>query len=170
MALKGANATGKSTFVKGILGDSNIIRSGNWYCPHLQNIGYLDQHYTNLDNQKSVLETIEALAPSWSHEKTRCHLNDFLFRKNAEVFEKVECLSGGEKARLSLAQLAANPPHLLILDEITNNLDLETCMHVTQVLRNYPGAFILISHDAHFLKEVSITISYEIKNGEISAI
>lgn len=65
-------------------------------------------------------------------------------------------LSGGEKARLSLAQIAARTPKLLILDEITNNLDLETRGHVIEVLKNYPGAMIVISHEADFLKEIGI--------------
>lgn len=65
-------------------------------------------------------------------------------------------LSGGEKARLSLAQIAARTPKLLILDEITNNLDLETRGHVIEVLKNYPGAMIVISHDADFLEEIGV--------------
>ena len=74
-------------------------------------------------------------------------------------------LSGGEKARLSLAQIAARTPKLLILDEITNNLDLETRGHVIEVLKNYPGAIIVISHDADFLKEIEAHDSYQITNG-----
>ncbi|MDR2432474.1 MAG: hypothetical protein LBD34_01850 [Puniceicoccales bacterium] len=66
----------------------------------------------------------------WSHAEIRCHLNNFLFQKNEEISEAVEDLSGEERACLSLAQIAARPPKLLILDEITNNLDLETCAHV----------------------------------------
>ena len=65
-------------------------------------------------------------------------------------------LSGGEKARLSLAQIAARTPQLLILDEITNNLDIETNDHISQVLKEYPGAIIMISHDPTFLKEIGI--------------
>jgi ATPase subunit of ABC transporter with duplicated ATPase domains len=80
-----------------------------------------------------------------------------LFRKNEEVNAFVSTLSGGEKARLSLAQIAAKIPKLLILDEITNNLDLETKEHVAQVLRAYPGAMIIISHDADFLEESGIS-------------
>lgn len=80
-----------------------------------------------------------------------------MFRKNEEVNAFVSTLSGGEKARLSLAQIAAKIPKLLILDEITNNLDLETKEHVAQVLRAYPGAMIIISHDADFLEESGIS-------------
>ena len=74
-------------------------------------------------------------------------------------------LSGGEKARLSLAQIAARTPKLLILDEITNNLDLETKQHVVQVLKAYPGAMIVISHDEDFLQEIEIDNYYQITDG-----
>lgn len=74
-------------------------------------------------------------------------------------------LSGGEKARLSLALIAAITPKLLILDEITNNLDLETREHVIQVLNDYPGTMIVISHDADFLESIQISSHYFIQNG-----
>ena len=74
----------------------------------------------------------------------RRHLNSFLFRKNEEVAALGKTLSGGERARLSLAVIAAQTPNF-ILDEITNNLDLETREHVIEVLREYPGGMIVIS-------------------------
>jgi ATPase subunit of ABC transporter with duplicated ATPase domains len=156
MAIQGDNASGKSTLIRAILGDDVVIRFGDWSVPQVHDIGYLDQHYRTLSLEKTVLETIEELVPSWTHIELRSHLNDFLFRKNEEVNSLVSHLSGGEKARLSLAQIAAKTPKLLILDEITNNLDLETREHVTQVLKSYPGALIAISHDADFLTQIEI--------------
>ena len=79
-------------------------------------------------------------------------------------------LSGGEKARLSLAQIAAITPKLLILDELTNNLDLETREHVIQVLQNYPGTMLVISHDADFLTAIGITDWYDLKDGLLRSI
>ncbi|GHU20042.1 hypothetical protein FACS189472_10710 [Alphaproteobacteria bacterium] len=79
-----------------------------------------------------------------------------LFRKNEEVNVPVKNLSCGEKARLSLAKIAANPPKLLILDEITNNIDLETRDHIVEILREYPAAMIIISHDEIFLDEIGV--------------
>lgn len=160
MAITGDNGSGKSTLVKGILNDAAVIKSGDWTLPKREDIGYLDQHYSPLNPYSSVLEEIQTLVPAWSHEEVRRHLNDFLFRKNEEVMALVSMLSGGEKARLSLAQIAAKTPKLLILDEITNNLDLETRHHVIQVLRHYPGALIVISHDEDFLKEIGIQDFY----------
>jgi len=161
IAIQGANGSGKSTLIKAILGDREVMKTGNWYVPKPQDIGYLDQHYGTLSPDKSVLETLQDLVPTWPHPEIRCHLNDFLFRKNEEVNAFVSTLSGGEKARLSLAQIAAQTPQLLILDEITNNLDLETRDHVIQVLKDYPGALIVISHDEDFLKEIQVVNFYK---------
>jgi ATPase subunit of ABC transporter with duplicated ATPase domains len=162
LTVTGDNGAGKSTLAKAILNEGDVMRWGDWTTPKRDDIGYLDQHYATLPFQKSVLETIQALAPAWSLEEVRCHLNDFLFRKNEEVTALVSTLSGGEKARLSLAQIAAKTPKLLILDEITNNLDLETRTHVAQVLKTYPGAMIVISHDTDFLKEIGVQEFYHL--------
>ncbi|MFI0347607.1 MAG: ABC-F family ATP-binding cassette domain-containing protein [Chthoniobacterales bacterium] len=156
IALSGDNGTGKSTLLKAFLNNAFLVKSGDWYQPKFEYIGYFDQHYSTLSPKKSVLETISELLPECPHAEVRRHLNDFLFRKNEEVNTLVETLSGGEKARLSLAQIAAKTPKLLLLDEITNNLDLETRAHVIEVLKAYPGAMIVISHDADFLKEIGI--------------
>ncbi len=102
------------------------------------------------------METIAHCAPHWSAAEIRQHLKDFLFRKNEEVQALVQQLSGGEKARLSLAVIAANTPRLLILDEIANNIDLETRHHMITVLNHYPGALIIISHDEDFLKAIHV--------------
>ncbi|MBI2707543.1 MAG: ABC-F family ATP-binding cassette domain-containing protein [Proteobacteria bacterium] len=167
LALLGANGSGKTTLLKAIFGDFTITLSGNWHVPKQEEIGYLDQHYGTLDPHKTVLETIHDLVSTWPHADIRRHLNDFLFRKNEEVNSLVSTLSGGEKARLSLAQIAAKTPKLLILDEITNNLDLETRAHVIEVLQNYPGAMIVISHDEDFLKAIFIEEFYDITHKTI---
>jgi ATPase subunit of ABC transporter with duplicated ATPase domains len=162
LAITGNNGSGKSTLVKAILNDSLIIRKGDWSVPKPQDIGYLDQHYSTLPSEKTVFECIAELTTTWTHAEIRRHLNDFLFRKNEEVQADVKQLSGGEKARLSLACIAAKTPKLLILDEITNNLDLETREHVTQVLKAYPGAIIVISHDKDFLNDIGVIHYYSI--------
>lgn len=151
IAIQGDNGAGKSTLVRGLIQDRRLYKGGEWITPQRHEIGYLDQHYAHLDGEKTVLEITQALMLDASHAQVRNFLNDFLFRKNEEVHCKVRDLSGGEKVRLSLAQIAASTPKILILDEITNNLDLETREHVIQVLRRYPGALVLVSHDEEFL-------------------
>lgn len=163
VAIIGDNGSGKSTLIKAILDNSDVIKSGSWNVPKIQDIGYLDQHYAPLDSEKSALEIIQDVAPNWIHAEVRHHLNDFLFRKNEEVNANVSSLSGGEKVRLSLAQIAVHSPKLLILDEVTNNLDLETRQHVIEVLKSYPGAMIVVSHDEDFLNEIGINGKYELE-------
>ncbi len=167
-AVTGANAAGKSTLFKAILNTQNRL-GGTWETPKPHDIGYLDQHYNNLSPDSTALQLSAWLAPSLSHAQIRKHLNDFLFRKNEEVNEKVSTLSGGERARLSLALLALKVPKLLLLDEVTNNIDLTTRAHVEQVLSVYPGALLLISHDEDFIKTIGVEDIYFIDGGQLSA-
>jgi ATPase subunit of ABC transporter with duplicated ATPase domains len=156
IAIVGNNSSGKTTLIRGILNDANVVKSGNWNAPNPRDIGYLDQHYGNLDPEKSAVEIISEENSSLTYAEIRRHLNDFLFRKNEEVNAPVKNLSGGERARLSLAKIAVHPLKLLILDEITNNIDLETRDHMMEILREYPAAMIIISHDEDFLEKIKI--------------
>lgn len=156
VAIVGKNGSGKTTLLKAIMNDPSIVKKGDWHVPKISEIGYLDQHYGNLNPEKSAIEIIAEANPSWTHAEIRKHLNDFLFRKNEEVNCIVKNLSGGEKARLSLAKIAANVPKLLILDEITNNIDLETKNYIAEILQRYPGTMIIVSHDQAFLEKIRI--------------
>ncbi len=167
VAIVGNNASGKTTFVRALMNDPAITRIGDWTLPSPKDIGYLEQHYGNLKPESTVEEVIKDKNPSLDSKEIRKHLNSFLFRKNEEVFAKVKTLSGGEKARLSLAQIAACPPKLLILDEITNNIDIETKEYVAAILRDYPGAMIIISHERAFLDQLNLTSEYFIQNGTL---
>lgn len=162
VVIAGSNGCGKSTMLKAIIADPSIDKKGQWMSPTLEYCGYLDQHFQNLTNDKSVFETVYNVVDGWSERKIRDHLATFLFFKNEEVNMLTQYLSGGEKVRLSLALIAAKTPPLLILDEVTNNLDSETKNHVIQVLQRYPGALILVSHDPHFLNSINLTDCYEI--------
>ena len=135
--------------------------------PPQHDIGYLDQHYSTLNPDFTVIEVIQEIVPAWSDLEIRKLLNNFLFCLQEEVTNKVINLSGGEKARLCLAQIAAKSPYLLLLDEITNNVDLETRKHIIQVLASYQGAMIMVTHDAQFLEELNICTIYETKHGEL---
>ena len=165
IAISGDNGSGKSTLIRAIWGDNAITKTGAWQVLQREGIGYLDQHYTTLAVHKTVLDIMQEHVSHWSHAAIRKHLNDFLFRKNEEINAIVSSLSEGEKARLSLALIAAIAPKLLIVDEITNNLDLETREHVIQVLKDYPGAMMVISHDVNFLESIPLTAHYFIHQG-----
>jgi ATPase subunit of ABC transporter with duplicated ATPase domains len=167
LAILGANGSGKTTLARAICGDESVLRSGDWDTPQRSDIGYLDQHYENLNVDKTVVETIAEVNSSWSHADIRCHLNDFLFRKNEEVNSAIRNLSGGERALLSLAKIAAQPPKLLVLDEITNNIDMETQDHLVEILREYLGAMVVISHNEEFLSKIRVT-EWVIEHNSIS--
>lgn len=154
LALVGKNGCGKSTLARAIGGQSELILSGDWIVPEQHDIGYLDQHYANLCKEDTVLQALSKVVPHWSDLERRRHLSDFLFRQNEAMQSQVGHLSGGEKARLSLACIAACPPKLLILDELTNNLDRRMRQHMIEILRDYPGALLLIAHDEDFLDQV----------------
>ncbi|MDR1195140.1 MAG: ATP-binding cassette domain-containing protein [Endomicrobium sp.] len=162
IAVTGNNGCGKTTLFKAILNYPEIIKAGVWDVPDIKDIGYLDQYYADLVPDKTVFETISDHAPKLSYAEIRNFLNDFLFKKNEDVNKTVSVLSGGEKARLSLAKIGIKTPKLLLIDEITNNLDIETKNHTTEVLKNYPGAMIIISHDSAFLEEIGINHFYEL--------
>jgi len=168
VAIIGDNGSGKSTLFKALLHDKNVHRDGDWIMPPKKSIGHLDQHYSNLNPALTVTEIIQEAAPDWDDRQVRKHLNDYLFHKPGQVTKKVSVLSGGEKARLSLAQIATTQPYLLLLDEITNNVDIETREHIIDVLSAYPGAMIIISHDQDFLEALGIETTYQINNGTLT--
>lgn len=160
MALVGNNGSGKSTLLKAILGTENVRQSGYWHTPAVQQIGYLDQHYQILNQHITVIDLMRQYLPQCDDRQIRNFLSDFLFRQHAEVEALVSTLSSGEKARLSLALIAAQEPELLLLDEVTNNLDLQTKQHVIEVLQVYPGAMIVVSHEKYFLQALKIKSTY----------
>ncbi|GGP22769.1 erythromycin ABC transporter ATP-binding protein [Silvimonas iriomotensis] len=154
LALVGRNGSGKSTLARAMLGDAAISRQGDWLLPAPEQVGYLDQHYATLAPALSAQDALRALVPGWTEAQRRQHLADFLFFDTVAVSTPAAALSGGERARLALALIAARPPQLLILDEVTNNLDLTVRQHVIDILRDYPGAMVLISHDEDFLAQL----------------
>lgn len=168
IALVGCNGCGKSTLIRAILQDVVVKIDGEWQIPNTRDIGYVDQFYANLTPSLTSVEMLQQLTPQWSYAEIRDHLNTFLLRRNEEVNLQTKYLSGGEKLRLSLALIAAKPPKLLLLDEVTNNIDLETKEHLLQVLNIYPGAMILICHENAFLQKLSIDTIYVIEDGQFS--
>jgi ATPase subunit of ABC transporter with duplicated ATPase domains len=157
VVIKGPNGSGKSTFLKALLKKPEIYIQGNWFLPQLNSFGYLDQHYSMLNPKETVLQSIEKIKPEWPDREIRKHLNDFLFRKNEEIHAYTSCLSGGEQARLCLAQIAALSPSVLLLDEVTNNIDNHAKDHLIQVLNAYKGTLIVVSHDQKFLEQIEIS-------------
>jgi ATP-binding cassette subfamily F protein uup len=156
IGLIGPNGAGKSTLIRLILGslqpDNGSVRRGT----NLQ-IAYFDQLREQLDPDKSVAETISPGSDWVEIDGARKHimsyLADFLF-PTQRAQSPVKMLSGGERNRLLLARLFARPANLLVLDEPTNDLDIESLELLEQRLQDYHGTLILVSHDRKFLDNV----------------
>lgn len=156
LGLVGPNGAGKSTLIKLLLGklepDSGTVRLGT----NLK-VAYFDQLREQLDDTKTVAETVspgsEWIEVAGTKKHVMSYLGDFLFAPHrAEV--PVANLSGGERNRLLLARLFALPANLLVLDEPTNDLDIDSLELLEETLETYPGTVILVSHDRRFLDSV----------------
>ena len=131
--------------------------------PHTDRIGYLPQRIDGLDETATVVENVAARAPEIPEKELRNRLARFLIR-GAAMDRPVGALSGGERFRVALATLLlADPaPHLVVLDEPTNNLDLDTVDQVVQALRAYRGAVLIVSHDDAFLQRLGLDLTLEL--------
>ena len=168
IALFGNNGSGKSTWVKGMLGLNDVISTGEIQLAENINVQLLDQRYAIIDPDQTILENTQRVAPSTPQNELRQHLARFLFRKTPEVNKEASVLSGGETARLALAMMAIQPVDLLILDEPTNNLDIESIEQIESVLQEFKGAVLVVSHDLSFLRNIGIDQSYVIANKKLS--
>lgn len=156
LALKGENGTGKSTLIQALLGVEYETR-GEIRRGKLKTL-YVDQRCALLDESKTLLENMRE-SSALTETELRNGLARFLF-VDQTVFQKVEDLSGGERLRATLARgfLASDQPELLILDEPTNNLDLANIEFLENIVRQYRGALIIISHDETFLKNCGLNL------------
>lgn len=155
IVLAGDNGSGKTTLIKLILNELQP-RSGKIHLG-TERVKYLDQSASILSPHLSILENFLQLDPKANENDAYRYLAQFLF-KNISALKLVKNLSGGEKIRALLAcvLMSTTPPQLLILDEPTNHLDINSIKSIESALRNYQGAMIVISHDAAFLKNISI--------------
>jgi len=167
IALFGNNGSGKSTWIKGMLGLNDVITTGNIQLAQDINTQLLDQRYAVVDHDQTVLENAQRVAPSTHQNDLRLHLARFLFRETPEVNKRASVLSGGETARLALAMMAIQPVDLLVLDEPTNNLDIESIEQIESVLQEFKGAILIVSHDISFLRNIGVDQSYVIANKRV---
>ena len=155
-AIIGPNGSGKTTFLKTILGQVAPL-SGEVSPGASLQVGYFAQAHEDLDPGRTLVEEIEAVAGSMLLAEIRDYLARFLFT-GEDVFRQVSTLSGGERGRLALAKLALTDANLLLLDEPTNHLDIPSQEILQEVLANYQGTILLVSHDRYLIDALGTQI------------
>ena len=156
IGLLGANGTGKTTLLKLLLGELQPT-SGSIHIGTKLEVAYFDQLRHQLDPEKTVIDNIaegrDFISIDGQNRHVLSYLGDFLFSPQ-RARSPVKALSGGERARLLLAKLFSKPANLLVLDEPTNDLDVETLELLEEVLLGFPGTVLMVSHDRAFLDNV----------------
>jgi ATPase subunit of ABC transporter with duplicated ATPase domains len=150
----GVNGAGKSTLLKLVAGatppDAGTVTLGGSV-----KLGYFAQHAMDLlDGERTVFQSLEDSFPQAGQGSLRALAGCFAFSGD-DVEKKCRVLSGGEKARLVMAQMLYDPPNFLVLDEPTNHLDIATKEMLITALSSYEGAMLFVSHDRHFLAALS---------------
>lgn len=147
--LIGDNGIGKTTLMKQILKRVRGVRFGVGVTT-----GYFDQHQMNLSMNKTVLEEVHDMYPRMTDTEVRSALAIFGF-KGEKVFERIETLSGGERAKVALCRLMLRHCNFLLLDEPTNHLDLYSMEALEEALSGYEGTLFIISHDRYFINRLA---------------
>lgn len=163
IALLGPNGVGKSTLLKTLVGKLTAIHGSIQFGTNV-NIAYYDQEQADLTSNKSVLNELWDEYPMKTEKEIRTVLGNFLFSGD-DVLKPVSTLSGGEKARLSLAKLMLLNANLLILDEPTNHLDLDSKEILENALVDYPGTILFVSHDRYFINRIATKVFELTKDG-----
>lgn len=148
----GLNGIGKSTLIKTLIGELKPL-SGKFVFGDLVNIGYFSQKLDNLNPNNTIYEEISNSFPNMSSNEIRSLLGSFLISGD-DVNKKISVLSGGEKVRVSMCKILNKKPNVLIMDEPTNHLDILSKEQIQNLLKEYTGTIIMVSHDRYLIKNV----------------
>ena len=163
LAIIGENGTGKSTLLKTLNGDIPKINGDFEYGYHVQT-GYFDQQMEFSNPENTIFEEITQNFPELTTTQARTLLGTFLFT-GEDVFKKINVLSGGERGRLQLCKILKKQPNVLLLDEPTNHMDIVGKESLENILKEYTGTLIFVSHDRYFVNKLADCI-LEFDNGK----
>ena len=163
LAIIGENGTGKSTLLKTLNGNIPKIEGEFEYGYHVQT-GYFDQQMEFSNPENTVFEEITQNFPELTTTQARTLLGTFLFT-GEDVFKKINVLSGGERGRLQLCKILKKQPNVLLLDEPTNHMDIVGKESLENILKEYTGTLIFVSHDRYFVNKLADCI-LEFDNGK----
>ena len=155
VGLLGPNGSGKTTLLRTIIGELPPT-SGHVYPGHNVRIGYYSQTHSALNARRSVVDEIRQVS-TLSEEGARSFLGRFLFTGD-DVFKPIGALSGGERSRVALALLTLQGSNFLVLDEPTNHLDLQSRQFLEEVLSEFEGTLLFVSHDRYFIDSLATKV------------
>ena len=155
VGLLGPNGSGKTTLLRTIIGELQPI-GGHVYPGHNVRIGYYSQTHSRLNAQRTIVDEIRQVS-ALSEEGARSFLGRFLFTGD-DVFKPIGALSGGERSRVALALLTLQGSNFLVLDEPTNHLDLQSRQFLEEVLGEFEGTMLFVSHDRYFIDSLATKI------------
>ena len=153
LGIIGENGIGKSTLLKTIAGKIKAL-GGSFSFGYNVTLGYFDQQLEFKNTENTVYEEFISEFPELTTTKARTILGSFLFT-GEDVEKKIKMLSGGEKARLKLCEIFKKEPNLLLLDEPTNHMDIVGKESLEQILKEYKGTLIFVSHDRYFVNKIA---------------
>lgn len=165
IAVVGVNGAGKSTLLKIIAGEAEAT-SGSATLGASINLGYFSQNSLDvLDPKMTIVDEVHSRMPNAGMGTVRSLLGAFKF-SGEEAEKKISILSGGEKSRVVLATILAQPVNFLVLDEPTNHLDIVSREILLEAIKDFPGTVMIVSHDRHFLREV-VTRVFEVDKNQL---
>ncbi len=155
VGLLGPNGAGKTTLLRTIIGEVSPI-SGQVYPGHNVRIGYYSQTHSGLNPNRTIVDEIRQMS-AMSEDAARSFLARFLFTGD-DVFKAIGALSGGERSRVALAKLTLRGSNFLVLDEPTNHLDLQSRQFLEEVLGEFEGTLLFVSHDRYFIDSLATKV------------
>ncbi len=177
IVIAGDNGVGKTSLIKALLkfgnanakdtilgearleGQVTVTKNHKWV--------YIDQNYSSIHPELTLLQNLMAYNPAYTEDMAKAQLGKFKFKTVAEINKLGKTLSGGEMVRVIMAMITAFPIDMVILDEPTNNLDIDTVNTLATALSKFRGAIVVISHNVDFLNKININTAYIIKNNNL---